>query len=195
MEGDERRFRSVKRSSLGMPMCTSNKYSRRFKRLSLGMPPMHYIFITSCVMCFAWSVLLFTFLGLFCFLCCSNNSDPRLLCCVGEKHASLNQNSLQDLHAYFLLAVSSSCSFFLAAGLFSCSALAFLELLLFRLNFLQVACFILVREFACCTESCVLTRKQVVKVAFLFEVVTCNSFEVLTRVMFELLVSRALAYQ
>src|ERR1041384_1310007 len=70
--------------------CTPNEYSRRLKRLSLGMPPMHpllhqqlsvclslhYIFITSCVMCFAWSVSLFTFLGFFCFLCCSNKLDP-----------------------------------------------------------------------------------------------------------------------
>src|ERR1043165_4828860 len=38
-EDDKRRFRSVKRSSLGMPPCTSNKYSRRLKRLILGMPP------------------------------------------------------------------------------------------------------------------------------------------------------------
>src|ERR1044071_2753832 len=92
MEDDERRFRSVKRSSLGMPMCTPNKYSRRLKRLSLGMPLMHpllhqqssvcpslhYIFIASCVMCFAWSVSHFTFLVLFCFLCCSNKlNKPR----------------------------------------------------------------------------------------------------------------------
>src|ERR1043165_326477 len=90
MEGDERRCRSVKRSNLGMPMCTPNEYSRRLKRLILGMPPMHpllhqqssvcpslhYIFITSCVMCVSWSVSLFTFLGLFCFLCCSNKLDP-----------------------------------------------------------------------------------------------------------------------
>ena len=34
-----KRFRSVKRSSLGMPLCTPKKYSRRLKRLSLGMPP------------------------------------------------------------------------------------------------------------------------------------------------------------
>src|SRR3954466_7886958 len=38
MEDDERRSRSVKRSSLGMPTCTPNKYSRRLKRLFLGMP-------------------------------------------------------------------------------------------------------------------------------------------------------------
>src|ERR1043165_9138177 len=90
MEGDERRFRSVKRSSLRMPMCTPNKYSRRLKRLSLGMPPMHpllhnqssvcpslhYIFITSCVMCFAWSVSLFNFLGLFCFFALVTSQIP-----------------------------------------------------------------------------------------------------------------------
>src|SRR3954468_4852594 len=102
-EDDERRSGSVKRSSLGIPPCTPKKYSRRLKRLSLGMPPLHpllhqqssarpsfhYIFITSCVMCFAWSVSLFTFLGMFCFLCCSNKLDPNLLFCVGEKHAPL----------------------------------------------------------------------------------------------------------
>src|ERR1043165_4822157 len=38
-EDDERRSGSVKRSSLGMPLCTPNKYSRRLKHLSLGMPP------------------------------------------------------------------------------------------------------------------------------------------------------------
>ena len=84
MEDDERRSWSVKRSSLGMPMCNPNKYSRRLKHLSLGMPPVHpllhqqlsvrpsfhYIFITSCIMCYAWSVSLFTFLSFFCFACC-----------------------------------------------------------------------------------------------------------------------------
>src|SRR3954471_4983809 len=98
MEDDERRFRSVKRSILGMPMFTPNKYSRRLKRLSLGMPPMHpllhqqssfcpslhYIFITSCVMCFAWSVSLFTFLSFFCFACCSNKLDFSFLLCGRE---------------------------------------------------------------------------------------------------------------
>src|ERR1041384_6329095 len=125
MEGDERRFRSVKRSSLGMPMCTPNKNSRRLKRLSLGMPPMHpllhqqssvclslhYIFIASCVMCFACSVLLFTFLGLFCFLFCSNKLDPNLLFCVGDKHAPLELEILIGFACLFLLAVSYSFSF------------------------------------------------------------------------------------
>jgi len=125
IEGDERRFRSVKRSSLGIPKCTLNKYSRRLKRLSLGMPPMypllhqqssiclllHYIFITSCVVCYAWSVSLFTFLGLFCFLCCSNKLDPNLLCCVGEKYAPLELELLIGFACLFLLAVSCSFSF------------------------------------------------------------------------------------
>src|SRR3954466_3133012 len=78
MENDERRSWSVKRSSLGIPMCTPKKYSRRLKRLSLGMPPCipffinnHQfvprctIFITSCVMCCSWSVSLFNFPRLF----------------------------------------------------------------------------------------------------------------------------------
>src|SRR3954465_7860814 len=47
MEDDERRSWSVKRSSLGMPMCTPNKYSRRLKRLILGMPPCIPFFINN----------------------------------------------------------------------------------------------------------------------------------------------------
>src|SRR3954463_10944788 len=47
MEDDERRSWSVKRSSLGMPMCTPNKYSRRLKCLSLGMPPCIPFFINN----------------------------------------------------------------------------------------------------------------------------------------------------
>src|ERR1043165_2239715 len=105
--------------------CTPNKYSRRLKRISLGMPPMHplphqqssvclslhYIFIASCVMCFAWSVSLFTFQGLFCFVCCSNKLDPNLLFCVGEKHAPLELELLIGFACLFLLAVSCSFSF------------------------------------------------------------------------------------
>src|SRR3954470_17658663 len=105
--------------------CTPNKYSWRLMRLSLGMPPMHplvhqqssvclslhYIFITSCVMCFAWSVSLFTFLGLFCFLCCSNKLDPNLLFYVGDKHAPLELELLLGFSCLFLLAVSCSFSF------------------------------------------------------------------------------------
>src|ERR1043165_8173300 len=105
--------------------CAPPINSRRLKRLRLGMPPMHpvlhqqssvrpslhYIFITSCVMCFAWSVSLFTFLGLFYFLCCSNKLDPNLLFCVGDKHAPLELELLIGFACLFLLAVSCSFSF------------------------------------------------------------------------------------
>src|SRR3954471_5464992 len=47
MEDDERRSWSGKRSSLGMPLCTPNKYSRRLKRLSLGIPPCIPFFINN----------------------------------------------------------------------------------------------------------------------------------------------------
>src|SRR3954466_12698555 len=86
-----------------MPMCTPNKYSRRLKRLSLGMPPCIPLFINNyqfvprstiflslhalCAMLGASRSLLF--LGLFCFVWCSNKLDPSLLICVGEIHAPL----------------------------------------------------------------------------------------------------------
>src|SRR3954467_3939555 len=108
-----------------MPPWTPKEYSGRRKHLSLVMPLMHpllhqqssvlhslhYIFITSCVMCFAWSVLLFNFLGLFCFLCCSNKLEPNLLFCAGEKHAPLELELLIGFACLFLLAVSCSFSF------------------------------------------------------------------------------------
>src|SRR3954468_128072 len=47
MEDDERRSWSVQRSSLEVKMCTPNKYSRRLKRLSLGMPPCILFFINN----------------------------------------------------------------------------------------------------------------------------------------------------
>src|SRR3954462_13603215 len=108
MEDDERRSWSVKCSSLGMPMCTPNKYSRRLKRLSLGMPPCipffinNYqfvprctiFFITSCVMCYAWSVLLFTLSFVsFDLFDVHNKLDPIFLC-VGERHAPLKLEHL-----------------------------------------------------------------------------------------------------
>src|ERR1041384_6457626 len=93
MEDDERRSWSVKRSSLGMPMCSHNNYSRRPKRLSLGMPscipffinnyqfvPRSTIFLSLlalCAMLGASRSLLF--LGCFCFVCSSNKLDPSLL--------------------------------------------------------------------------------------------------------------------
>src|SRR3954470_185735 len=49
-------------------------------------PSFHYIFITSCVMCYAWSVSLFTFLSFFCFACCCNKLDPNFSLCGRETH-------------------------------------------------------------------------------------------------------------
>ena len=177
MEGDERRSRSVKRSSLGIPKCTPNKYSRRLKRLSLGMPPMHpllhqqssvcpslhYIFITSCVMCYAWSVSLFTFQFALALLAGHIFWD---IIIDWEKHAPLK---LEHLIGFSCLSFAMSCSLsFLSCCPVQLQCFSFLLELLFclRLNFLQVACFILFREFACCTEFCVLTRKQIVELLF-----------------------------
>ena len=65
-----KKIRECQKLKLGDASCTLKKYSRRLKRLSLGIPlhPLlhrqssvcpspHYIFITSCVMCYSWSVL------------------------------------------------------------------------------------------------------------------------------------------
>src|SRR3954470_25050865 len=103
MEDDERRSWRVKRSSLGMPMCTPNKYSRRLKRLSVGMPPCIPFFINNhqfvprctiflslhalCAMLGEYRSLLF--LGFLLFVCCSSKSDPSLLFRVGELHTPL----------------------------------------------------------------------------------------------------------
>src|SRR3954467_11967218 len=101
MKDDERRSWSVKRSSLGMPMCTPNKYSRRLKRLSLGMPPCipfsinNYqfvpcstIFLTLHALCAmlgaSRSLLFLVYLAL---LAVSNKLDPAFSC-VGEKTRS-----------------------------------------------------------------------------------------------------------
>src|SRR4051812_21628769 len=49
----------------------------------------HYIFITSCVMCYAWSVLLLVFFLVFlALLAVHNELEPSFLY-VGEKHAPL----------------------------------------------------------------------------------------------------------
>ena len=125
-EDDERRCRSVKRSSLGMPPCTPKKYSRRLKRLSLGMPPVHpllhqqssvrpspyYIFIASYVMCYAWSVSLFflsfsVFLSLF---AVHSKLEPSFLC-VGEKHAPLHPRTQHRIFMLIFLCCVSSLSF------------------------------------------------------------------------------------
>src|ERR1041385_2527504 len=62
----------------------------------------HYIFITSCVMCYAWSVSLFTFLRfVFALLGVHNKLEPSFLC-VGEKHGPLSKSRTQHriFHTY-----------------------------------------------------------------------------------------------
>src|SRR3954462_14819098 len=75
MEGDERRSWSVKISSLGLPMCTPNKYSRRLKHLCLGCPraspssstiissslvPLYFYHFMHCVLCLERLALYFS---------------------------------------------------------------------------------------------------------------------------------------
>ena len=143
-EDDERRSGSVKSSSLGMPPCTAKKYPRRLKRISLGMPPVHpllhqqssvrpspcYIFITSYVMCYAWSVSLFTFQFVLVLLAVHNKLDPSLHC-SGEKHAPLHPRTQ---HRFSCL---SFCVFFIFSQLRSCLALVFMLIILRA--FVQVA--------------------------------------------------------
>ena len=60
----------------------------------------HYIFITSCVMCYAWSVLrLVSFLVSLALLDVHNKLEPSFLC-VGEKHAPLQPRTQ---HRIFML--------------------------------------------------------------------------------------------
>src|SRR3954466_7846308 len=122
MEDDERRTWSVKRSSLGMPMCIPNKYSRRLKRLSLRMPPCIPFFINNyqfvprsiiflslhvlCVMLGASLSLLF--LGLFLFLFVVVTSWTPAFFCVGEKHTPLELELLIGFACLFSL----SCELF-----------------------------------------------------------------------------------
>src|SRR3954468_18416587 len=105
MEDDERRSLSVKRSSLGMPMCTPKKYSRRIKRLSMGMPPCipffnnNYQFVLlrtiflllhmSGALLGASCSLIFSFVSLSLVLFASRNKLDPSMPCLGEKHTLL----------------------------------------------------------------------------------------------------------
>src|ERR1041384_8132758 len=99
-------FKETQASKLG----DAPKHPLLHQQLSVR-PSLHYIFITSCIVCYAWSISLFTFLGLFCFVCCSNKLDPIFLFCVGEIHALLELELLIGFACLFLLAVSCSFSF------------------------------------------------------------------------------------
>src|SRR4051812_19001497 len=109
LEGDERRFRSVKRSSLGMPKCTPNKYSSRLKRLSLRMPPDASPSSSTIISLSLVALYFYHFMRYV--LCCSNKLDPNLLFCVGEKHAPLELELLIGFACLFILVVSCSFSF------------------------------------------------------------------------------------
>src|SRR3954470_1188454 len=92
MEDDERRILECQKLKLGDAPVTPKKYSRRLKRLSLGMPPCIHFFISNhqfvprctiflslhalCAMLGASCSLLF--LGCFCFVCWSM-SEPNML--------------------------------------------------------------------------------------------------------------------
>src|ERR1041385_1389066 len=134
-EDDERRFGSVKRSSLGMPPCIPNKYSRILKRLSLGCPcaspspstiislsfvSLYFYHFMRYVLCLERLALRFYFQFSLALLAVHNKLDPVLLC-VGEKHAPLSKSRTHHriLRAYLLLLCVLY--LFIATALFSFS--------------------------------------------------------------------------
>ena len=143
MEDDERRSRSVKRSSLGIPPCIPNKYSRRLKRLSLGMPPCipfsinNYQFVPRstifvslhalCAMLGASRSLVFSFLQL-CLLFITSQNPAFIVWERNTLHSTLEHNI--GFHAYLC------CVFFIFSQLMSCLALSFHAYLFLR-SFIQ----------------------------------------------------------
>src|SRR3954463_2481267 len=115
MEDDERRSWSVKRSSLGMTMCTPNKYSRRLKCLSLGMPPCipffinNYQFVPHCTIFLSLHALCamhgasrsLLFLVFFALFAVVTSYTPAFFF-VGEKHAPLKLEHLIGFACLFL---------------------------------------------------------------------------------------------
>src|ERR1041385_844241 len=98
-EDDERRSRSVKCSSLGMPSCIPNKYAGRLKRLSLGMPPCIPFSINNhqfvlCSTIFLSLHALCAMLGASCslvffsFACCSQQVRTQLSLCGREARST-----------------------------------------------------------------------------------------------------------
>src|SRR4051812_10747125 len=74
----------------------------------------HYIFITSYVMCYAWSVSLFNFCLVLVLFVVHNKLDPSIPC-LGEKHAPLSPRML----IIFMLIFVECSLFFLTAVMFS----------------------------------------------------------------------------
>ena len=85
-------FKKTQASKLGDAPRASPSPSTLSVRL-----PFHYIFITSCVMCYAWSVL---FSVSFLFSLAFNNESELSFLCVGEKHAPLQLEHIVDFHVY-----------------------------------------------------------------------------------------------
>src|SRR3954469_20487438 len=73
-------------------------------------PSFHYIFITSCVMCYAWNVLLFTFYFSLALLVVHNKFEPSFVR-VGEKHAPLQPRTH---HRIFMLIFLFVCVLYLS---------------------------------------------------------------------------------
>src|SRR4051812_25265082 len=115
MDGDERRSWSAKRSSLGMPMCTPNKYSRRLKSLTLGMPPCipffinNYQFVPRCTIFLSLHALCamlgasrsLLFLVSFALFAVVTSLTPSFFC-VAEEHAPLKLEYLIGFAFLFL---------------------------------------------------------------------------------------------
>ena len=112
-----KRFRSVKRSSLGMPLCTPKKYSRRLKRLSLGIPPCipfsinNYQFVFRSTIFLSLHVLC-AMLGASCFqfpfqfslaLLAFHNELELSFLCVGEKHAPLQPRTQHRIFMFIFV--------------------------------------------------------------------------------------------
>ena len=88
-------------------------------------PSPRFIFITSCVMCFAWSVLhlLFSF-SLFSLVLfdCHNKLDPNMPC-LGEKHAPLLSRILIFFIPFFVECSLLFIATFMFSSCFSCLSL------------------------------------------------------------------------
>src|SRR3954469_10099628 len=125
MEDVERRSRSVKRSSLGMPPCIRNKYSMRLKHLSFWMPraspspstiisssfvSLYFYHFMRYVLCLERLALRFYFYFSLVFLVGHNKLEPILLC-VGEKHAPLQSRTHHRIFPAYLFVVVCSLSF------------------------------------------------------------------------------------
>src|SRR3954471_10684489 len=93
----------INKNLMGWTVTTSNS-------CSLTIPPVHpllrqqssvrsypcYIFISSCVMCYTWSVSLFTFYFVLVLFVVHNKLDPSLHC-LGEKYTPLHHRTKHRL--------------------------------------------------------------------------------------------------